>query len=60
MAERPDWNSASWWNGYAERLWKMRSWAGSVVGGPFGAGRMLWNGSARGLRVEGLEDAAMG
>jgi hypothetical protein len=61
MAERPDWNSASVWNGYVERLWKRSSVAGSMVGAGVGVGgvsvvsrRVLLNGSARGLRVEGL------
>ena len=38
----------------------MRSVVGSIEGGAFVGGSVLLKGSARGLRVEGLEDAAMG
>ena len=41
-------------------MWKSCSWAGSVAGdGLLVGGRVLRNGSARGLRVDGLEDASM-
>ena len=43
-----------------ERLWKSCSWAGSVVDdGLLVGGCVLRNGSARGLRVDGLGEASM-
>jgi hypothetical protein len=42
------------------RLWKSCSWAGSVADdGLLVGGRVLRNGSARGLRVDGLEEVSM-
>jgi len=42
-------------------VWKSSSWAGSVAsGGLLVGGLALRNGSARGLRVDGLEEASMG
>ena len=43
-----------------ERLWKSCSWAGSVADdGLLVGGRVLRIGSARGLRVDELEEASM-